>query len=133
MSNFSRGQGKQGVRRRCTNVTSHNQPRSLTQRLRKRAISEWKQAKGLRRIQTSKYEINEICCWSWGSPFKPVTITSELLQRHLNPAEHGGTSRSRWLLLTWCSVPFLWRLEISYRGALKLRYHVSDSLEKRSP
>ena len=27
-----------------------------------------------------------------GSLYKPVTIASEVLQRHLNPADHGGTS-----------------------------------------
>jgi len=42
MSNFSQGQGSQGVARRRTNSTSHKQPRGLTPRLRKRAISGWK-------------------------------------------------------------------------------------------
>ena len=37
------------------------------------------------------------------------------------------------LLKTWSYVPFLWRLEISYRGAQKGLCLVSDSLEKRSP
>jgi len=42
MSNFSQGQGNQGIARRRTFGTSHKRSSRLTPRLRKRAISGWK-------------------------------------------------------------------------------------------
>jgi len=39
---FSQGQGEQGIERRRTGRTPHKQARSLTQRLRKKAICGWK-------------------------------------------------------------------------------------------
>jgi len=41
MSNFSQGQGNQGITRRRTSGTPHKWFRRLTQRLRKRAIFGW--------------------------------------------------------------------------------------------
>jgi len=41
-----------------------------------------------------------------GSLFKAVTIISELLQRHLNPANHADGFKSRGFFFAWLSVPF---------------------------
>jgi len=66
MSNFSQGQGDQGIPRRRTSGTPHKQFRRLTQKLRKRAISSWKLTSWL---EKQLLEAVDFFYTTWPQPF----------------------------------------------------------------
>lgn len=76
-STFSQGQSKKGIGHRRTNRSSHNQPRSLTKRLRKRAISGKisTDVQGINRRKTSDIYA--------GLQALPVTLSNSLCNREV--------------------------------------------------
>ena len=99
MSNFSQGQGEQGVAREYDS-TSHKETRSLTQKLRKRAIYGWKLANTLssgslkkttsnqreRKMTKSDYDSN--------FPFKSVLSFARLIAFWQDLLNKGGPAEA---------------------------------------